>query len=269
MGSKRELTYNDLISSDRFEVNKPLLKSLKDANPGLSDKELIKEYNGMLDQVQAHSKLNYYPFKTTKSQQEEVNRIIPLLMGGNAKVKVLDANKNVIELSPEQVKDLGLELSNPDNRLKGRYAAVGKALGNTGHVASGSSIVSTGDKTYFIENPNTNITNANRPGGIIERAFGYMKDGRTQGDYFEVLDSQTGQPYGLVGRTDYINGVPHRTFYPAKQTADGKTQVKLDDPVTINGRLAEPFDIERLLMEKEILNSFPRVSKSNVELEQD
>lgn len=269
MGSKRELTYNDLISSDRFEVNKPLLKSLKDANPGLSDKQLINTYNAFLKEGQSNSKLNYYPFKTTKSQQEEVNRIIPLLIGGNAKVKALDANKNMIDLSEEDVRKLGKTLADPDNRLKGTYAAIGKALGNTGHVASGSSIVSTRNKTYFIENPNTNITNANRPGGIIERAFGYMKDGRTQGDYFEVLDSQTGQPYGLVGRTDYINGEPHRNFYPAKQTADGKVQVKLDDPVTINGRLAEPFDIERLLMEKEILNSFPRVSKSNVELEQD
>lgn len=268
LGSKKPLSYNDLMTTNRLDVNKPLLSSIKKQNPNMADSDLIRVYNQRVKDIQSYSQLSYYPFQTTVAQQEEANRLLPGLLNGSYQVFELDSSGNVVELTNQDDKvALAKSMRDKDNPLKSKVGALGKALGYTGHVPSGSSVIpdpSGSGKLYFVANPKTNMQAMNK---LLDTAFGYMKDGTNQSQYFELPDEATGQKVGLVARTDYYNGIPIRGFYPARLKEDGSLEVKLNDPYTVKGRMAEPYDLEKKLMMEEIKASFPKKTESNYNLE--
>lgn len=85
---KVPMTYNWLMTtkSTEFKVNKEMLQSIKVANPKATDAEIIDMYNSKVNSIQSMSQLNYVPFETTNSQQEEANRLLPGLLNGAYRV---------------------------------------------------------------------------------------------------------------------------------------------------------------------------------------
>jgi len=259
-------TYAYLMSTKDVNVNKEMLRSIKASNPKATDGQIIDMYNAKRVDTN-YSKVHYYPFKTTGSQQEESNRLLPGLMNGSYRVYEMDGGGQVTEIEKLDDKiDLAKKLKDPKNPLKTRVPAIGKSLGFTGQAPSGATVFPDPDKegkVYFVASPQTNMARANQD--IVSKAFGYMKDGRQQGDYFEINDKNTGKKVGLVGVTHYENGEPIRIFYGARN--NGK-EVNFDDPLTINGRIAEPYDLERLLFDDETVKKlFPSKTKPNYEAE--
>jgi len=265
-GKTQPATYAYYMSNKNTNVNKEMLKSIKIANPNASDSELIDMYNVARKDTK-YTRIHYYPFKTTAAQQEEANRLLPGLAAGTYRVYKQGPSGDIVEVENLEDKiEIGRNLRDKDNPLKSKYPAVGKAMGFTGHVPSGSTILPAQDAlgtVYYVAEPKTNIVRANEE--LTKKAFGYVKDGRQTGDYFEIGDKATGKAVGLVGVTHYENGEPMRIFYGARK--DGK-EVNFNDPLTIDGRIAEPQDLERLLFDDETIKKlFPIKTKSAYEAE--
>jgi len=268
--SKVPMTYNKLMNSKDMNVNKPMLASIKKANPTWSDKEIILAYNGELTNYHKNSQLSFYAFQTTSSQQEEANRLLPGLLQGSYSIRQLNPDGTITAVEDqEKRREIGQKFKDKNNPFKASVGALGKSLAHTGHVPAGASILPDPDnsgKLYFVENPQTNVVYANQM--LTGKLFGFMKNGKDQGNLVNVVDKQTGRTQGVIGRMEYENGRAYEVFYPAKQDASGNLQIGLEDPITVNGKIATAYDMEKLFFDDSFVKSlYPRKRKSDIESE--
>lgn len=265
-GTQR-MTYARAMSDSSLNVNKALLKSLKEENPNATDDQLLNMYNTALREIQYASGINYARFETTSAQEEEANRLLPLLKSNVVRMWEITPDGKQKEVVGEDRKTLGMAFADPNKPTVSKVRALGKAYGYSGHVPSGSTILEdpTGGKNiYVVADPRVDIARTNK---IMDSAFSFMKKGQDIGDYFEVL-GPNGKAFGLVGTMNYTKGHPLPIYYTARYV-DGKLQINYNDPVlTEDNVYASPYDIEMMLMPQDIWTSiFPRQTSAALENE--
>lgn len=261
-------------------VNVPLLASIKEANPKMRDTDIWAVYNDAVKKNQNYSNITMTEYKTTSSQQEEANRLMPSLATGRREIYRVDSKTGQVSQveSLDDRKSLAKAWANDKNPLKSNYGALGKTRVNSGHNYLGSDGKShlmpfgvvmpdpDGSGNYYIVKENrADFDNLQRQ--VLDPAFGFIhQDGRRQGDPFDLYVDE--KPVRFMGRKEYNNGVEHIVYYPAYRGKNGGYQPDLEDPVTVNGRLATPEDIENwAISQPDLMSTFPSKKKSDLENE--
>lgn len=72
-------------------INVPMLASIKEAHPGMRDTDIWSLYNDSIKNNQYNSNITMTEFKTTSSQQEEANRLMPSLLTGRREIEKIDS----------------------------------------------------------------------------------------------------------------------------------------------------------------------------------
>lgn len=154
--------------------------------------------------------------------------------------------------------------------MKSNYGALGKTRVSSGKVPYGTVMPDpSGESNYYVVKENrSDFDNLQR--NVLDKAFGFIKeDNRRQSDAFDLYIDK--KPVKIIGRKEYSNGQMHVVYYSAYPSGGGTRyggnyQPDLGDPVSFDGKLATPEDIENYLIPtSEVQSTFP--SKTSKALE--
>jgi len=263
----QKMTVARAMSDPSMNVNKQLLQSIRDENPNATDDQILTKYNQSVENMQYSAGIDYLRFETTAAQEEEANRLLPLLKANTVRVWRIGADGKKQEVLGDARKTLGASFEDTEKPNSSKVMALGKSFGYSGHVPSASTIFSDpsgGRDLYVVEDPRTDLVKINK---VREKAFKFLQTGQEIGDYFEMY-SGSGTPVGLIGTNNYVNGELRPVFYTARYL-NGKLQVNYNDPVlNEDGSYSEPYDIEMMMIPEDVWRStLPRKTKPAYENE--
>lgn len=253
-------------------VNIPMLESIVRANPTFNSTDIWSLYNTHLEKDQNNSRIPYTKFETTKSQEEDFNRLAPDLAAGNRKMyRINRANGSVTEIPDDEKIAVGQKLikGGGDEAKAGIYEAARRSLGKTsassGHLPVGSIVGDPDSNGDFIVIAENRYDFINLQKEVLDPAFGWIQRGEdVVSPAFPVKNKKTGGYSYMQGRKSYTNGIEEITYYETKPSPDGTGYVMDPNaPVTKNGRRATPREIEEMLIETEVMQSiYPHQTKA-------
>lgn len=249
-------------------VNAPMLESIRKANPSLSDGDVLRLYNDRVG-TPTYSELQYTPYETTSAQQEAANRLLPELISGRVQIwKIDEKTKKAYPIEDQdRVAELTKAWQDPKNPMKARTGSLGKTKVASGHVPYGELMPDPegAGNIYVIKENRTDIRNLQDES--LDPAFKFIQDdSRLYSDPIKYVNAK-GEPAYMMGRKEYVNGFMQVIYYDAPMGPKGPT-MNDRDPVTVNGRYAQPADIERMLLPNSVIQqTFPRKTKAAYENE--
>jgi len=283
MGRTGKPNVDQILSSrSRGDVNYPLLKSIRAANPNMQSDDVLRIYNENVVKGDKYGTDIYYTkYATTKAQNEEADRLIPSLLTGQVPLYEYDTRTGrirKIEEASERIK-LATSWYDKDTR-KANIKALGKSTIQSGHLPFGTILAPTGEKGgyfssgtggkyYVAADPGVKMNQLNfgldGHGGIRKKAFGFIQDPTQDfGDTFDIQFAD-GSKVEVMGAKEYIyepssrQAIPQVRYYTVKRNGIGGWVPNYDDPLTENGRYLTPYDIEMLLIPpSEVVKRFPR-----------
>jgi hypothetical protein len=251
---------------DGYDINKPLLKSINDANPNMSDSDKWLIYNNSVTNFDnAGAGFYYNPYRTSAAQKEDAARIIPALLTGNVPVYKIDSRTGVTSevTSASEKMRLGQEWKK-DKQAR----ALGKSSASSGKVPFGT-VMTSPDKSpneYYVVGDNT-VAISKLQSDYLDPAFGFIADPKAKvGRPFNLLKIENGTivqevvmgAKGYDYNSEVKAGVGNIRYYSAVKTPDGKWKPDMTKLHTTNGRPSEPIDMERLLLPaSEVAKTFP------------
>lgn len=273
----KKLSVNQLIKDYEsgkalpVSINARMLKSIKEANPTLGDTDILDLYNQTKNTAHTNGEIFYDKFNTTSAQQEEINRILPLISSGRVKISRIEPStgKVINDLEADEKLALSAALVSAKQAKSPNYAALGKSRVSSGKVPFGTVIADpTGNgNIYVLQENRADIELLQKH--YLEPAFSWIQDPlREQGDVF--ANHIDGKEVPTIGRRHYINGIPKNYFHVAYQGADGRWYPGLEpeDILTVNGIPIEEVEQERMLLTQQMVEStYPRKTKAAYENE--
>lgn len=251
---------------DGYKINKPLLKSIKDANPNMPDSDMWLIYNNSVKNFDnAGAGIYYNPYRTSAAQKEDAARIIPSLQTGNVPVYKIDSRTGVTTEITSAAEKMRLGQAWKKDK---QPRALGKSSASSGKVPFGTVMASPDDSPneYYVIGDNT-VAISKLQKDYLDPAFRFISDpGAEVGDPFNLLKVENGNIVQevIMGAKGYDYnstvkaGVGNIRYYSAVKTPDGKWKPDMTKLHTTNGRPSEPIDIERLLLPaSEVAKTFP------------
>jgi hypothetical protein len=223
------IPYSELMTSPKYSgLNRDRLKSIKEANPNMSDKDLINLYNKEEKENNLMSNVHYVAFNTTSAAQEAADRLLPGLKAGTSKVFKISADTGEItEYTGPDKETIYNNLVVPEQEKKGviksKQPALGFAMGYTTHLPSGSVIIpnpaasgafdgSSAD-VYAIAPARNDFENAQEK--LLDQLFRPLINGKgsTPIPFGKKVD---GTPAYVVSKKSYVNGREVVSFHQAR-----------------------------------------------------
>lgn len=272
---KTQLSYSEIMTSPKYanSVNRDRLKSIKEANPNMSDKDLINLYNKEEKENNLMSNVHYVAFNTTSAAQEAADRLLPGLKAGTSKVFKISADTGEItEYTGPDKETIYKNLVVPEQEKKGvikaKQPALGFAMGYTTHLPSGSVIIpnpaasgwfdgSSAD-VYAIAPARNDFENAQEK--LLDQLFRPLINGKgsTPIPFGKKVD---GTPAYVVSKKSYVNGREVVSFHQARWNEKGQPEIEAEPILADDGSVLGPNAMEMFIMKDLFMNILPRDTK--------
>lgn len=271
----KKLSIPEILSNPSAypEVNVPLLKSIQNSGKYSNPTDVWNVYNKSLD-VHYGENIYYDKFRTTEAQQEEADRVIPLLSTGQVLVQKVNTKTGAVEEinDPAKITDLYTKMWDPNSR-KAKVVSLGRTVSQAGDVNVGTVIPGLDNESYYIIAENTERMNRYNT-DLRKRAFDFIKENREVGDlvYWQegnemkyaigVMDHQLSTtPIGEVVFAPAPSwaavtweGTPGNSAYNVARTASGTPDYWVDEQT--NTRFT-PAHLEARILGNTRFDNFP------------
>ncbi len=251
---------------NKWKVNIPQLKSIKEANPGRSDAEIIEIYNNRNESgeaVQNYGEIHYDKYETTATQKEEAERLAPRLASGRVPIFRIDPdNGEVIELEGADRIQFYADMAQARKDKSPAFAALGKSRTANGKVPFGTVLADPngGRYNYVVKEDRADIEWLQK--NTLDKAFKFIADDSQQQSELFYMPIN-GQMVPTMGRKHYYNGEAIIKYHQAYRGADGRYYPGLDDedimqdrnPYTGELYALTPSEIEERLLPKDVVKS--------------
>lgn len=264
--ARKPPAYSDLMTSPKYSnLNRDRLKSIKDANPNMSDLELVKAYNLKEEENQWHTAIQYVAFNTSSGQQEAADKLLPGLKAGGYRVYAVKNETG--EIAEIDSRELYETLAVSDDASKGiaksKQPALGFAMGFTNHVPTGSIMIAdpAGDvnTVYAIAPARADFKNAQER--VIKQLMQPLIERRAKSSLpVQFTTAADGTPSYIASKLSYMNGDEVVTFHKARWNAQGQPELDPDPILAEDGSVLGPQGMEMFLMKDLFREIIPRDS---------
>jgi hypothetical protein len=264
-GEEKAPTYSELMTSTKYAnaVNRDRLKSIKDANPNISDIDLIKVYNDKEKHNQLLSDVQYVNFETSAGGQEAADKMLGGLKAGGYNVFEIDHQTG--QVKQVAATDVYTELAVADQAKKGitrsKTPAIGFAMGYTTHVPSGSILIPKGgdsNNVYAIQPNRTDFNKAQNE--ILDQLFKPLLTGYGSLPV-KFGTNADGTPNYISSKKQYINGDEVISFHVSRWNEKGQPEVDPEPILADDGSVLGPNGVEMHIMKDLFINLVPKKSK--------
>jgi len=258
-------TYSQLMTDPKFSstINRDRLKSIKEANPKISDLDLIKMYNDKEKHNQLLSDVQYVNFETSAGGQEAADKMLGGLKAGGYNVFEIDHETG--QVKQVAATDVYTELAVEEQAKKGitrsKTPAIGFAMGYTTHVPSGSILIPKGgdsNNVYAIQPNRTDFNKAQSE--ILDQLFKPLLTGYGSLPV-KFGTNADGTPNYISSKKQYINGDEVISFHVSRWNEKGQPEVDPEPILADDGSVLGPNGMEMHIMKDLFINLVPKKSK--------
>lgn len=272
LANKPKLDVDQVLNSrQRQDINYPLLKAIRQANPNRPSTDVWEIYNDSVTKGINYGEDIYYTrFSTTPAQTEEADRVVPSLLTGQVPIYEFDPKtgsiNQIIEASDRIEK--AKKWYNPETR-KAKVKALGKTSIQTGHLPFGTILQSDDGKYYVAADMGVKMydmnmgTQGDPAQSIRGKLFGFIQDPKAEFSEPVELPTADGKGVQIMGVKEYNwdpnlkAAIPQVNYYEVKWTMGGFVP-DMNDPNPLT-----PDEVERLLIPySELFKRFPKNKRS-------
>lgn len=253
-----------------YQVNVPMLKSIKASHPNLPDSDIIKLYNDKKNGIQQYGEIHMDQYETTSSQREEAKRILPLISAGRVRIqKVNPDTGEVKELDADERISFTNSMQKAAKDKSPNFAALGKSRTASGKVFYGTVMADpNGDRNFYvIKEPRADIELVQE--AVLDKAFGFLhKPNMEVGDPF--LLNIGGQDTPIIGYKRYVDGELTPEYWLATRNSKGALVpdfARPDGMLTNRDQYGReypigPTELEKLILtQQDVHSTFPRETR--------